>query len=76
MIGHTLSACGAIETVFSLMTLDQQRIPPTINYDIPDPGLLLDIVGNRARDARMDVALTDSFGFGGQNAALVVSIGP
>ena len=53
MIGHTLSAAGAVEAVFTLMTLEHQRIPPTINYNVPDPAIPLDVVPNVARDARM-----------------------
>src|SRR4029077_889009 len=53
MIGHTLSAAGAVEAVFSLLTLQHQRIPPTINYDVPDPAIPLDVVPNKARDARV-----------------------
>ena len=52
MVGHTISAAGAVEAVFSLLTLEHQRIPPTINYEIPDPAILFDVVGNKARDAR------------------------
>src|ERR1700682_2080632 len=53
MIGHTLSAAGAVETVISLLTLAHQRLPPTINYQIPDPALPFDVVPNVARDARV-----------------------
>src|SRR5262249_36531497 len=63
MIGHTLSAAGAIEAVVTLMTLEQQRIPPTINYNIPDPSITLDVVPNVARDAKMRRAISNSFGF-------------
>lgn len=76
MIGHTLSAAGAIEAVFSLLTLEHQRLPPTINYDIPDPAIPLDVVPNKARDARVTHVLSNSFGFGGQNASLVLSREP
>jgi 3-oxoacyl-[acyl-carrier-protein] synthase II len=73
MIGHTLSAAGAVETVFTLLTLQHQRLPPTINYKIPDPAIPLDVVPNTARDARVRHALANSFGFGGQNVSLVIS---
>lgn len=73
MIGHTLTAAGAIEAVFSLMTLTEGRIPPTINYEVPDPALPLDVVPNKARDANVRRALSNSFGFGGQNVCLVVT---
>jgi 3-oxoacyl-[acyl-carrier-protein] synthase II len=76
MIGHTLSAAGAIEAVFSILTLQHQRIPPTINYDIPDPALPLDVVPNKARDARVTHAISNSFGFGGQNVSLVMGREP
>ncbi|MBX3552653.1 MAG: beta-ketoacyl-ACP synthase [Pseudolabrys sp.] len=71
MIGHTLSAAGAVEAVITLMTLQHQRIPPTINYLVPDPAIPLDVVGNTARDAKITHALSNSFGFGGQNASLI-----
>ena len=76
MIGHTMSAAGAIEAVFTLLTLEHQRLPPTINYRIPDPALALDVVPNLARDARVRHALSNSFGFGGQNVCLVVGREP
>jgi 3-oxoacyl-[acyl-carrier-protein] synthase II len=76
MIGHTLSAAGAVESVFSLMTLEHQRVPPTINYNIPDPSIPLDVVPNKARDAKVRHALSNSFGFGGQNVSLVMSREP
>ena len=72
MIGHTLSAAGAVEAVFSLLTLSHQRIPPTINYKIPDPDIPLDVVPNVARDARVTHVISNSFGFGGQNVSLVM----
>ena len=50
MVGHTISAAGAVEAIISLLTLEHQRIPPTINYDIPDPAIPFDVVGNAARD--------------------------
>jgi 3-oxoacyl-[acyl-carrier-protein] synthase II len=73
MIGHTLSAAGTVEAVFTLLTLAHQRIPPTINYHVPDPAIPLDVVPNAARDARVAHALSNSFGFGGQNVSLVMS---
>lgn len=72
MIGHTLSAAGAVEAVFSLQTLQHQRIPPTINHKTPDPDILLDVVPNVARDARVTHVISNSFGFGGQNVSLVM----
>jgi 3-oxoacyl-[acyl-carrier-protein] synthase II len=76
MIGHTLSAAGAVEAVFTLMTLAHQRIPPTINYEIPDPTIQLDVVPNVARDAKVRHAISNSFGFGGQNVSLVLGPEP
>ena len=76
MIGHTLSAAGAVEAVFSMLTLQHQRIPPTINYNMPDPAIPLDVVPNTARDAQMRHAISNSFGFGGQNVSLVMGLEP
>jgi len=76
MVGHTLSAAGAVETVFTLLTLEHQRLPPTINYKVPDPAIPLDVVPNTARDAKVRHALSNSFGFGGQNVSLVMSREP
>ena len=73
MIGHTLSAAGAVEAVFTLLTLQNQRVPPTINYRIPDPAIPLDVVPNVARNAKVSHVLSNSFGFGGQNVSLVIS---
>jgi 3-oxoacyl-[acyl-carrier-protein] synthase II len=75
MVGHTISAAGAVEAIFSLLTLEHQRIPPTINYDIPDPAIPFD-VPNKARDARVTTVMSNSFGFGGQNASLVLTREP
>src|SRR5207302_11243830 len=76
MFGHTLSAAGAVEAVITLMTLDRQRLPPTINYQVPDPALQLDVVPNVARAAKVRHALSNSFGFGGQNVSLVLAREP
>jgi 3-oxoacyl-[acyl-carrier-protein] synthase II len=76
MIGHTLTAAGAVEAVFSLLTLEHQRIPPTINHNVPDPAILLDVVPNVARDARVTRVISNSFGFGGQNVCLVMTREP
>ena len=76
MIGHTLSAAGAIEAVFSILTMQHERIPPTINYLVPDPAIPLDVVPNKARDARVAHAISNSFGFGGQNVSLVMGREP
>jgi 3-oxoacyl-[acyl-carrier-protein] synthase II len=76
MVGHTISAAGAVEAIFSLLTLEHQRIPPTINYDIPDPAIPFDVVPNKARDARVTAVMSNSFGFGGQNASLILTREP
>jgi len=76
MVGHTLSAAGAVEAVVTLLTLEHQRLPPTINYNVPDPAIPLDVVPNVARDARVRHALSNSFGFGGQNVSLVIGREP
>jgi 3-oxoacyl-[acyl-carrier-protein] synthase II len=76
MIGHTLSAAGAVEAVVSLMTLQHQRIPPTINYQVPDPAIPMDVVPNVARDAKVRHVISNSFGFGGQNVCLVLTREP
>ena len=72
----TLSAAGAVEAVFTLLTLQHQRIPPTINYQVPDPAIPLDVVPNKARDAHVTHAISNSFGFGGQNVSLVMGLEP
>jgi 3-oxoacyl-[acyl-carrier-protein] synthase II len=72
MIGHTLSAAGAIEAVFSLMTIGRSTIPPTINYDTPDQEIPLDVVPGQARAKRVRTVLSNSFGFGGQNVCLLL----
>jgi 3-oxoacyl-[acyl-carrier-protein] synthase II len=76
MVGHTISAAGAVEAIFSLLTLEHQRIPPTINYELPDPLISFDVVGNKARDARVTAVMSNSFGFGGQNASLILTREP
>jgi 3-oxoacyl-[acyl-carrier-protein] synthase II len=76
MVGHTISAAGAVEAIFSLLTLEHQRIPPTINYDVPDPAIPFDVVPNTARDARVTAVMSNSFGFGGQNASLILTREP
>lgn len=76
MVGHTISAAGAVEAIFSALTLEHQRIPPTINYEIPDPAIPFDVVPNKARDARVTAVMSNSFGFGGQNASLILTREP
>jgi 3-oxoacyl-[acyl-carrier-protein] synthase II len=71
MTGHLLGAAGGIEAVFSILALHHGILPPTINLDHPDPACDLDYVPNRARPAALNVALSNSFGFGGVNACLL-----
>lgn len=72
MIGHGHGACGGIETIVCALAIDTQTIPPTINYDNPDPECDLDYVPNKSRRGRINLVLKTSFGFGGKNAALVL----
>ena len=76
MIGHALTAAGAVEAAFSVMTLQHQLLPPTINHEVPDPTIPLDVVPNVARAAEVDLVLSNSFGFGGQNVSLVIGRRP
>ncbi len=71
MIGHLLAAAGGVEAIFTVLTIRDSIIPPTINYTTPDPECDLDYVPNVARRAEVNVALSNSFGFGGVNATLV-----
>ncbi|GAA0596999.1 beta-ketoacyl-ACP synthase [Craurococcus roseus] len=76
MIGHTLSAAGAIEAIFSLLAMRDGVLPPTINHETPDPAIDLDVVPNQAREQRVERVLSNSFGFGGQNVCLVLGAAP
>jgi len=71
MTGHTLGAAGGIEAVYSVLAIDRGAVPPTINYEEPDPECDLDYVPNQAREAEVKVAMSNSFGFGGTNATLL-----
>jgi 3-oxoacyl-[acyl-carrier-protein] synthase II len=71
MVGHSAAAAGGVEAVASLLALRDNRIPPTINYEFPDPDCDLDYVPNESREAEVDSVLSNSFGMGGQNAALI-----
>ncbi len=73
MIGHALTAAGAVEAAFSVMTIRTGTIPPTINYEVPDPELPLDVVPNEKRNKDVHIVLSDSFGFGGQNVCLILA---
>lgn len=72
MTGHALGAAGAMEAVFTALALKEQKLPPTINLEDPEEGCDLDYVASGARDAKIDYALSNSFGFGGTNASLVL----
>jgi 3-oxoacyl-[acyl-carrier-protein] synthase II len=71
MTGHCLGAAGGIEAVFSLLAMERGEVPPTINYDEADPDCDLDYVPNQGRQAKVNVAISNSFGFGGTNATLL-----
>jgi 3-oxoacyl-[acyl-carrier-protein] synthase II len=71
MTGHLLGAAGAIEAIFSVLSIRDQICPPTINYETPDPQCDLDYVPNVSRKHKIDVVLSNSFGFGGTNSTLV-----
>jgi 3-oxoacyl-[acyl-carrier-protein] synthase II len=72
MMGHSLGAAGAIEAVFSVLALRGQFLPPNINYTEPDPAWALNIVANQAREAQVRCVVSNSFGFGGTNASIVL----
>lgn len=72
MMGHLIAAAGAVEFITCVLAIREGMLPPTINYGTPDPDLDLDYVPNHARAAKVDICLSNSFGFGGQNDTLVV----
>jgi 3-oxoacyl-[acyl-carrier-protein] synthase II len=71
MTGHLLGAAGGVEAIFCVLAIRDGVAPPTINYEFPDPECDLDYVPNDARKTPIDVALSNSFGFGGTNGTLV-----
>jgi 3-oxoacyl-[acyl-carrier-protein] synthase II len=73
MTGHLLGAAGGIEAAFCVLSVAHGRVPPTINYTTPDPECDLDYVPNTARDFQVRHVLSNSFGFGGTNACLILS---
>ena len=72
MFGHLLGATGAVELIATLLSINNAIIPPTINYEHPDPECDLDYVPNQARKQAINIAMSESFGFGGHNAILIV----
>ena len=72
MMGHLLAGAGAVEAIFTLLTIRDSIVPPTINLDTPDPECDLDYVPNVARPMKVDIAVSESFGFGGSNAVVVL----
>jgi 3-oxoacyl-[acyl-carrier-protein] synthase II len=74
-IGHLVAAAGAVELATCILAIENQTMPATINFETPDPDCDLDIVPNEPRPARLDTVLTNSFGFGGQNASIVLRRG-
>jgi 3-oxoacyl-(acyl-carrier-protein) synthase len=72
MTGHMMGATGALEAIFCVEVIRTHTLPPTINYHTPDPACDLDYVPNTAREAKVDVTMSNAFGFGGHNAVLVI----
>jgi 3-oxoacyl-[acyl-carrier-protein] synthase II len=70
--GHFLGAAGAVEAIFTVLAVNKNTLPPTINYDDPDPQCDLDYVPNASREAEVKVGVSNSFGFGGHNACIVI----
>ena len=73
MLGHLIAAAGAVELIISVEALRRGVLPPTINYEVPDPDCDLDYIPNTPREKRVRHVLSNSFGFGGQNVSLIVS---
>jgi 3-oxoacyl-[acyl-carrier-protein] synthase II len=73
MLGHLIAAAGAVELITCVEAMRRGVLPPTINYDTPDPECDLDYIPNEAREKRVDHVLSNSFGFGGQTVSLIVS---
>jgi 3-oxoacyl-[acyl-carrier-protein] synthase II len=73
MLGHLIAAAGSVELIISIMAMREGVLPPTINSEVPDPECDLDYIPNVAREAKVEHVLSNSFGFGGQNAALIAS---
>jgi 3-oxoacyl-[acyl-carrier-protein] synthase II len=73
MIGHLIGAAGSVELIATLLAMENGEIPPTINYSVQDPECDLDYVPNQARKADIQIAMKNSFGFGGKNSILIIS---
>ena len=73
VVGHTLGAAGAFGVVTAALVVERSTIPPTLNYDVPDPDCPIDVVAGAARSADRGVTLVNAFGFGGQNAVLALA---
>ncbi len=71
--GHCLGGAGAVEAIFSTLAIQRGTLPPTINYEVPDPQCDLDYIPNEARSADVRVAISNSFGFGGHNSSIVLT---
>jgi len=73
MVGHLIGAAGSVELIATVLAMENETIPPTINYEVPDPECDLDYVPNQARPAKVRIAMKNSFGFGGKNSILIIS---
>ena len=71
-IGHLLGAAGSVELIFSILAINDGVVPPTLNLDNPSPGCDLDLVPHEAKERKVERALSNSFGFGGTNATVIV----
>jgi 3-oxoacyl-(acyl-carrier-protein) synthase len=72
MTGHMMGATGALEVIFCVQAICEGILPPTIHYQTPDPECDLDVIPNKAREKKIDLAISNAFGFGGHNAVLAV----
>ena len=73
MVGHLIGAAGSVELIATILAMENGEIPPTINYEIPDPECDLDYVPNQSRKAKIGIAMKNSFGFGGKNSILIIA---